>query len=131
MPPEAPRIPSRTDAVLIPHLVAGLSYADVAAQTGVSERTIKRRMADPSFRRIVADRQRQAAQQTCAQLRRLTNEALDALRDLLDASTSSSVRLGASRTVLEQALRWQEAAELEVRLQEIELALAGRTWVNG
>lgn len=130
MPAEVIANGSRFDALLLPLLAAGLSYADAAAQAGVSERTVKRRMADPSFKRAVATQQHHNARETSAQLQQLTRTALDALRDLLERETAAGVRLAASRTVLEQALRWQETAEIDQRLQQIEEALPLQRWAK-
>ena len=43
------------DVVLAMALAAGACAAEAARQTGVSLSTVNRRMADPDFRRFVAD----------------------------------------------------------------------------
>jgi transposase len=110
----------RTDALLAPALASGLSYSDVALRFGVSERTVKRRMADPAFRTSVVALQEQVARDTAAQLRELSRTALGALQDLLREDCTPNIRLGAVRTVLEHALRWQESVMLEERLGRLE-----------
>lgn len=50
---------SRFDSTLVPLLAAGVSQSGAAARAGCSESTVRRRMADPSFRLAVAEAHRE------------------------------------------------------------------------
>jgi hypothetical protein len=79
-------------------LAAGASYRDAAMQAGCSERTARRRMADPDFRSEVRSVRSTILDRTVGVLAEGAVEAAAKLRELLDAP-SSSTRLGAARAL--------------------------------
>ncbi len=110
----------RGDAVVATAVASGATYAAAARQAGVSERTVKRRMHDPSFRAAVHGIQSTIVEAAAGKLAYLSTEAIETLGELMRASEPSHVRLGAARAVLETALRWQELADIQGRLEELE-----------
>ena len=89
------------DTVLVASLAAGQTYAAAAEAAGVSERTARRRMSDPSFiRRVDAGR----VEIVSAAVNRAVDaavEAVDTMIELMRGAESESVRLRAASGVLE------------------------------
>ncbi len=110
----------RGDAVVATAVASGATYAVAASQAGISERTVKRRMQDPRFRTAVQEIQARTVEAAASKLAHLSTEAIDTLGELMRTNEPSHVRLGAARAVLETALRWQELAEIQGRLQKLE-----------
>jgi HEAT repeat protein len=107
------------DEALALTLASGQTLRDAAAAVGVSERTAARRWGDPSFRQRVAELRTDMVQRSLGRLADGMSEAADVLRQLL-AAKSESVRLGASRSMLELGVKLREAVELEQRIATIE-----------
>ncbi|MGD9857215.1 MAG: hypothetical protein AB7U20_19900 [Planctomycetaceae bacterium] len=114
----------REDALVLA-LARGESIADAARLSGWSQRTIQRRLADPDFSRQVRDARADMIGRASARLADATDAAVQTLRDLLSAE-SESVRLSASRSILELACRLRDSEELEARVAELE-AIAHET----
>jgi hypothetical protein len=66
--PQAMEEADPRDDLLLIALLAGRSYRQAAEQTGYSERTVERRMADPGFKRRVMAARAQRQQQSLAML---------------------------------------------------------------
>ena len=110
------------DTVIAEAVGTGHTYAQAAAIARVSERTVKRRMADASFRAQVHQIQDDLARQTASQLQARALEALGTLQSLLAAPSPPSIRLGAAKVVMEHTLRWQESVVLRERISALEEA---------
>jgi hypothetical protein len=107
-------------------LAAGATYAEAAEQANVSERTIRRRMADPDFRKRLSEAR---GQMLTLVVGRLTDYALDAVETLHELlvrgpDTLPSVRERAARTILDMGARLRESSELEDRIAALEARLA-------
>ena len=113
----------RRDPALIAALAAGATERAAAAQAGMSERTARRRMADPAFRARVHRAQTDLLGQAVATLTGAAVTAASTLLGLLDPSAPPSVRLGAARAVLEFTGRLREEHLIEERLSAVELAV--------
>jgi hypothetical protein len=111
----------RADDLLALALAAGRDVAEAAAAAGVSERTAYRRLADPAFKRRVAELRAGMVDRASGRLADGMADAAAALRDLL-GHPDGRVRLGAARAMLEAGVRVREAAELEARLAALENA---------
>lgn len=90
---------SQRDDALVLLLAAGETVASAAAETDISERTIYRRLADPDFRRRVADTRAQFVREADGKLRNSMNRAADILILLLD-SPLPAVKLKAATALL-------------------------------
>ncbi len=89
------------DDALFNALVRGTHAENAAAIAGVSERTVYRRLADPSFRSRV-DQARELLRESI--LARLTDAGLDAigaLETLMHESDDDRVRFQSAKTLLE------------------------------
>jgi hypothetical protein len=113
----------RGDAALVAALAAGATERAAAAQAGMSERSARRRMADPAFRALVHQAQTDVLGQAVATLTGASVKAASTLLGLLDASAPPTVRLGAARAILEFTGRLREEHLIEARLSAVEQAL--------
>ena len=110
------------DPGLIAALAAGGTVEAAAKHAGVSTATAHRRLADPDFRRRVAEAQNEAVARAVARLAATSTLAADTLRALLTAE-SEQVRLGAARAVLDLGARLREQLDLAERIAAIEAEL--------
>jgi hypothetical protein len=106
------------DEALALALAGGQTLRDAAPAAGVSERTAARRMADPHFRRRVADLRGEMVRRSLGRMADGMSEAADVLRKLL-AAESESVRLGAARSMLELGLKLRDAVDLAEQLADL------------
>ena len=103
------------DASLVADLAAGRATADLAAETGLSERTIRRRRRSPEVleaRAVLADR-------VIDQLAASATKAVTTLDRLLDCQ-NPSVAVAAARTILQGLMAMREHDELVARVEALE-----------
>jgi hypothetical protein len=106
------------DDTLVLLLATGRPVADAASEVKVSERTVRRRLADPAFRQRVGEIRNQLMQETVGRLADGMMDAAQCLRDLLRAE-GESVRLNAARVLLEMGLRLREHLDLRQEIDEL------------
>lgn len=104
-------------------IAAGETVTDIAARTGVGERTIHRWRTDPAFRQLVRNHRATMTERALGRLADGMTEASATLRALLD-SGSDSIRLNAARAILEIGNRFHETHAIEQRIDELERLLA-------
>ena len=109
----------RADSLIVAGLAAGLTYQKVAEQAGVSEKTVRNRLADPAFKQKVAEARANMVERTMAAMTASSVAATQTLYQLLDAE-SENVRLGAARTIVELATKLRESYDLEARIAALE-----------
>jgi hypothetical protein len=107
------------DDALILALASGKTVRDAAEAAGVAERAATRRWGDPNFRRKVVARRAELLDRATAKLADAATEAVEVARQLLKAN-GDTVKLGAARTLLEQAVKFREHLDLEQRLTALE-----------
>ena len=117
--------PRQTDA-LLEALAAGCSQAEASRRTGLSTRTIARRLADESFKRQITAARDRMVDNAHGRIADVASKAVTTLEELL-TDDSPTIRLGAARAVLEGLTRLREGVELQRRLVAIEDALAARS----
>lgn len=110
---------SHGDAALVAALAAGATVQDAARSAGVSERPVYRRLDTDTLRRQLAEARSEMIARAVGVLARVSTAAANTLAGLLKAE-SESVRLGASRSVLELAVKMRESEELEQRIAALE-----------
>jgi hypothetical protein len=108
------------DESLLMALACGATVDNAARQAGISKRTAYRRLADPAFGRRLQQMRGDMVSRTSGTLTAAAGEAVRTLLELLKNPTSSAVRLGAARAVLELGMKLREVAELEARLTVLE-----------
>jgi hypothetical protein len=92
------------DEALIVALAAGASTVAAAAHAKCSDRTVRRRLEDSSFREAVEKARSDMVSQTVGRLSALGVLAAEGLQDLLKSQTPG-IRLGAVRTALDHLFR--------------------------
>jgi hypothetical protein len=107
------------DSPLLLALAAGRTVREAAELAGVGERTVTRRLADPDFRRQVAEARSAMMDRALGKLADATSDAVATLKDLLDAA-SETARLGAAKSILELSTKLRETVELEQRIAALE-----------
>ena len=114
----------RADFQLVVLLAAGKTVVEIAKETGISERTIYRRLQDPAFRTRLAEARDQITTQALGMLIQTQVEAATALRGLVvGKGVPPTARLGASRAVFELGQRLRETQELADRIEALEQRL--------
>ncbi len=113
------------DDAIAAALAAGKIVRDAAAEVGVAERTIHRRLSEAGFRARVDELRSELVATALGRMADTMADAADTLRRLLGAE-SEAVRLGAARSILELGCRLRESVELEQRLTTLEAAANAR-----
>lgn len=107
------------NSVLLSMLATGTPIKNAATASGLSERTIHRRLEDKGFRTELERMKDAAVSAAVAKLSDSCVTAVETLRSLLTGS-SESVRLGAARSILEMSVSMRQATELSQRVTELE-----------
>jgi hypothetical protein len=110
---------NRADALLAASLAAGATVAEAAAAAKVSERTVKRRLADPAFRALVDAEQDAIVERVVGCTAGRLGATLERLSQLV-ASQNETVALGACRATIEALLRLRAHATHSRRMSAIE-----------
>src|SRR5256714_587686 len=91
--------------ILVTALAKGATVPQAAAQAGVSERTVYRRLADPAFRARIETLRAEMVQRAAALLIAAAIHAAKTLIDLQASATPAAVRRRAARDILELSER--------------------------
>ena len=120
------------DDALVDALAVGLGYAAAGRVVSVSERTVRRRMADPSFAASVARRRAQRLGEISGQLAGLSERAVAVLSEGL-GDDDLAMRLRTAQLVLSMARQFRGDVDRDARLVAIEeaLGLTGTASVGG
>jgi hypothetical protein len=110
---------ANADEALIAHLAGGATVGAAAKLCEVSERTVGRRLADPGFRKRLAEARATMLNRALGHLSQGAAEASVTLRKLL-RSEDAKVRPGAARSILEAVGKLQESVDVEDRLAALE-----------
>jgi hypothetical protein len=113
----------RTDVELVLTLACGASPESAAQKTGLSLRTVYRRLADPAFLVRVREVRADLVQRMAGVFTAASTAALKTLTVLQESATSESVRLGAARAILEIGSKLRESADLGDRVAAMESRL--------
>jgi hypothetical protein len=108
------------DDQLMLALACGATMETAARQAGVSLRTVKRRAADPEFKRKLAALRWDMVQRALGMLTAAMGESAKTLVVLQKETVPYSSRLGAARAVFEIGMKLREQNDLEQRLAAIE-----------
>jgi hypothetical protein len=110
----------KADTALILALACGASPESTAQKSGLSVRTVYRRLADPYFRQQVDQLQNAIARRAAGLLTAASISAIKTCTTLQESARSESVRLGAAKAVVELALKLREATSLADRVAALE-----------
>ena len=112
------------DEVLAANLAAGLTRAQAAQKAGVGERTARRRLRDPRFRKLVDELKAEAVGRAVSILgRSMTGAAVELARLL--KSSDEKTRLQAAKEIIGLTLKARQQTDLERRMDELEATLRG------
>ncbi len=106
-------------------LAAGASAAEAARQSGLSERTIRRRLEDPTFRAEVTAARAVLLERATGQLAGGATEAVVALRRLL-TDKNGAVAVAAARSILSGVVALRQHSELTERIERLEQVVVAR-----
>jgi hypothetical protein len=115
---------SGADDLLVANLAMGMTIQAAAEGAGISERTAHRRLEDPAFRARVNAARSELVRNTIGSLAAVGQLAVARLHRLLE-DPSSSVCLGAARTILDSMFRGHEVETLEQRISDLEKRIGG------
>jgi len=119
------RVTKAKDGLIIAALGAGMTHSDAGRAAGVSNRTVRRRLEDPTFSQRVADAAAEYVDQLSKQLTRLAPSAIETMSMLMSAPDSPpAVKLRAATCLLNASRVWRDATELEERLRQLETQVA-------
>jgi hypothetical protein len=104
-------------------LLSEKTIVGASRRCGVSERTLRRWLADPTFRAAYAEQSQRALEDALATIRASATEALTVLRELLAPEQVPAVRLRAATELLGAALKVTDADVL-ARLDEFDRRLS-------
>jgi AcrR family transcriptional regulator len=109
----------RADGALVVALARGATVAEAAAEAGVSERTVFRRLQRDDFQRQVFDARRAMFEQASGALAASFTDAVSTLVELL-GSQLDHVRLSAASRIMEWGSKVFETSELAARVAALE-----------
>ena len=103
------------------------TLVDAATAIGVDERTLRRWLRDDAvFQRAYREARRQVVQQAIVQVQQATGEAVETLRQVMQAADApASAKVSAAKTILETAVKAVELEDLEARIVALEAAQKG------
>ena len=111
---------SGADGLVLAALAGGATAAEAAEAAHVSERTVRRRLADAEFAGRIEDARAEIVDVVLTRISTGALAAADTLLALLAPEEPPSVRLGASRAILDCGMKLRAEQEFSDRLDAIE-----------
>jgi hypothetical protein len=108
------------DERLLQALTCGATVEQAAQQSGVSARTVHRRLKDPSFKQRLQTARGDIVQRTAAMLTAAAMESVKTLIVLQQPEYPPGVRLGAARAALEMGVKLRENSDVIQRVEALE-----------
>lgn len=105
-------------------LLACPTEREAAAQAGVSESTVRKYLADESFRNEYDERRRALVTEAAAGLQKNMGEAVATIADVMRNASKPLERVAAAKVVLDYGIKYTEIADLYDRV-EIAIKLMG------
>jgi hypothetical protein len=122
---------SRKEETAISALLTQGTLAKAASLAGIGEATLRRWLQRDDFQAAYRGARREAVSQAVAHLQRVSGEAVETLRTVMnDDQKPSSARVTAARIILEFSIKAVELEDLEVRIAALEAlsATKGGAW---
>jgi hypothetical protein len=111
------------DHQLLLALACGASVETAARTLKISESTIRRRLRDHRFAARLKQMRSDMAVRIADQLTAASTEGARTMVELMKAGNPPSVRLGASKAVVELSMKARENADVQQRMNELEQRL--------
>jgi hypothetical protein len=122
---------SRKEEAAISALLTQGTLAEAASLAGIGEATLRRWLQHEDFQAAYRRARRETVSQAVAHLQRVSGEAVETLRTIMqDDQKPSSARVTAARVILELSIKAVELEDLEVRIAALEAlsAAKGGAW---
>jgi hypothetical protein len=100
-------------------LLSETTIVKAAAAAGISESTLARWLAEPSFRARYREARRRVVEQAISSLQRATGEAVETLRRNLTCGVPAA-EISAAKAIVDQAFRGLEVIDLASRIEQLE-----------
>lgn len=111
----------KNDEQILAALIATGAVRPAAKVAGVSETTIRTRLADPDFRAQYETAKGAVLQEACDALAARLTHAVDVLVEVLDnTENAATVRVSAADSLLRHGLRYIEMGNILLRLDALE-----------
>lgn len=118
---------SAKDQILAAALAAGATHQEAGRAAGVSERTVRRRVATPEFHQRLSQAKVEYVGQITTRLTGLASHAVETLSAMLaDPDVAAAVKSRTALAILATSKVWREDTELEGRLLLLEDHLGGQ-----
>jgi hypothetical protein len=91
-----------------------------AEDAGISETTLWRWLQREDFTKAYREARKQAVNQAIAHIQRISGEAVNTLREVMNDGKKETARVTAARAILELTLKAYEIEDLEERLEALE-----------
>jgi hypothetical protein len=113
----------KADDGLVLALACGASPEGAAQKTGLSLRTVYRRLAEPAFRQRVEQARAEMVRRAAGLFTAAGLAALKTFTTLQESASSEAVRLGAARAIIELGCKLRQAVEMNERMAALEARL--------
>ena len=118
---------SRKEEAAISALLTQGTLAEAASLAGIGEATLRRWLQRDDFQAAYRRARRETVSQAVAHLQRVSGEAVETLRTIMnDDQKPSSARVTAARVILEMSIKAVELEDLEVRIAALEALSAAK-----
>jgi len=108
-------------------LIEGKPPEEVARVLGIHSKTLYRWLEkDIDFKKALQEAKESIFNEALENLKSLSREAVNTLRDLLTSRHKDTARLGSAKTILELALKQKELEDIEKRIEALEERLEGK-----
>jgi len=91
-----------------------------AEDAGISETTLWRWLQREDFTKAYREARKQAVNQAIAHIQRISGEAVNTLREVMNDGKKETARVTAARAILELTLKAYEIEDLEERIEALE-----------
>ena len=107
-------------------LLTTSSKAAAARAAGISDRTLRDYLSDPTFRAAYEKAFGDMVEDATRQAKQSLSPALSTLREIVeDKEADTQARISAARAILSNGIKLIETADILTRLKELEDAIAG------
>jgi hypothetical protein len=113
----------KADEGLVLALACGATPEGAAQKSGLSLRTVYRRLAQPAFRQRVDQARAEMVRRASGLFTAAGMAAIKTLTTLQESASSEAVRLGAARAIIELGCKLRQTAEVNERMSAVEARL--------
>lgn len=121
--------PENKDVLLAAELAAGKSWGASAQELDVSKSTVKRRLRDPEFRKLVAEIRSEMLSEVLGRMVDKITGGVERVGALLE-NEEPAIQLRAFRALMTFGLRLRETLDLDEQIRQLREELARRKEVE-